>query len=568
MKKFLSKLFLVAFVLTFAISCNESLVPDVTRAELDLKSASNAKKSYIVVVDDVELDNELSKLKGYEKKQAVVKSASSKILKRAGILDGEVEHVYGTALKGFSVKLAAGQLKQLKNDPAVKYIEEDQIITLIQPDIKVKKRPTPPAPAETVPWGIIRVNGGQDGTGKTAWVIDSGIDLDHPDLNVDAARSRTYVLSASADDDHGHGSHVAGTIAAKDNDIGVIGVAAGATLVAVKVLDRTGSGSTTGVIAGVDYVAENAAPEDVANMSLGGGVSPTLDAAVLAASSACKFILAAGNESDNAENHSPARVDGTNIFSISAMDSNDEFAYFSNYGAAVDYCDPGVNIYSTYKGGAYATMSGTSMAAPHAAGVLLLGNETTDGNVIGDPDEDDDPILVNRGGDSNENTAPTADAGTNQTITVGELVTLDGSMSTDDKEITSYIWTEDGNQIASGVKPEVLLSVGEHIITLTVSDAEGLTGTDTVTITIEEQTTPGNILLSTSGYKVRGVRFVELTWSGNTTNVDIYRDGSKIASDFTGTSYTDELGKVSGTFTYQVCETGGGECSNKSIVSL
>jgi subtilisin family serine protease len=305
-----------------------------------------------------------------------------------------VEHVYGTAIKGFSVKLPPGQLKKLQDDPSVVLVEKDQFVQLIEPTkVTVKARPKPTPPAQTVPWGIGRVNGGVSGATGTAWVIDTGIDLDHPELNVDTSRSKTFVSSKSADDDNGHGSHVAGIIAARDNSIGVIGVAAGAKLVAVKVLTRSGSGTTSGVIAGVDYVAANAKSGDVANMSLGGVVSVLLDQAVLNASSNCVFALAAGNEGDDANNHSPARVDGDNIYTISAMDSADKFASWSNWGnPPVDYCEPGVSIYSCYKGGGYATMSGTSMAAPHAAGLLLLGSIKSDSKVTGDPDGNADPI--------------------------------------------------------------------------------------------------------------------------------------------------------------------------------
>jgi subtilisin family serine protease len=218
--------------------------------------------------------------------------------------------------------------------------------------------------------------------------------LNHPDLTVDVSRSRTFLGGTSTpDDQNGHGTHVAGTIAAIDNTIGVVGVAAGATVVAVRVLDRRGSGTTSGVIAGVNYVASVGVSGDVANMSLGGSVSKSLDDAVLAASAKVKFTLAAGNETDNANNHSPARVNGTNVYTVSAMDKVDKFAYFSNYGnPPVDYCAPGVSIYSTYKDGGYATLSGTSMAAPHVAGILALGNLRSDSYVLSDPDGNADPI--------------------------------------------------------------------------------------------------------------------------------------------------------------------------------
>ena len=214
-------------------------------------------------------------------------------------------------------------------------------------------------------------------------------------MNVDAGRSADFTGSRrGADDENGHGTHVAGTVAAIDNNIGVVGVAAGATVVAVKVLNRRGSGSISGVIAGVDYVAANAPSGDVANMSLGGGFyQPLNDAVESAAGKGIKFALAAGNESTNAGSRSPASANGTNVYTVSAMSSGDRWASYSNYGnPPVDICAPGSSIPSTWKDGGYNTISGTSMATPHVAGILLLGNLQTDGTVSGDPDGNADPI--------------------------------------------------------------------------------------------------------------------------------------------------------------------------------
>lgn len=309
---------------------------------------------------------------------------------------GAVGHIYQNAIRGFSANMSEqGMNAMRRNNPNIAYCEQDQVMSLVP--IEAQARPSEiVAQAETIPWGITRVNGGASGAGKTAWVIDSGIQTTHPDLVVDKARGR-YWAGRSVEDENGHGTHVAGTIAAKGgNGIGVIGVAAGATVVPIRVLDRRGSGSNSGVIAGVDYVAGAGKAGDVANMSLGGGVSTALDNAVIAAAAkGIVFSLAAGNETDNANNHSPARANGTNVYTISAFDSAGKLASFSNVGnPPVDFSEPGVSIYSTYKGSGYATLSGTSMAAPHFAGIMLLGPVRNGGTITGDRDSTSDTIGI------------------------------------------------------------------------------------------------------------------------------------------------------------------------------
>ena len=317
-------------------------------------------------------------------------------------LGGAVERVYNRGLRGFAARIPDALAARLKDtNPNIAFCEQDQVISLVPPredgrNATARRRPGSGGgtSAEETPWGIVRVKGGKAGNYGTAWVIDSGVDLDHPDLFVDVARARTFVSRTSnADDQNGHGTHVAGTIGAKLNGIGVIGVAPGARIVPVRVLDRNGSGTTSGVIAGVDYVAANGRPGEVANMSLGGGISSALDQAVIdAAATGVRFTLAAGNESDNAANHSPARAEGPNIFTVSAFSSGDKWASFSNYGPNVDFAEPGVSIKSTWKSGGYNTISGTSMAAPHLAGLLLAGQIVIPRTVLNDPDGKPDPI--------------------------------------------------------------------------------------------------------------------------------------------------------------------------------
>lgn len=317
--------------------------------------------------------------------------------------NAKAKHIYSHSIKGFAVNMPCPQAENaFGNNASIASFEQDRLVFAVAPPPGKGKNQDgdtsePPA-SQSTPWGISRVGGPFDGSGLTAWVIDTGIDLNHPDLMVDSSRGFSAFSNgpdASPDDKHGHGTHVAGTIAAINNDIDVVGVAAGATVIPVKVLDRRGSGTTSGVIAGIDFVAANGAAGDCANMSLGGGKSASLDAAVQSlAATGVMVSLAAGNESQFAGNVSPAGANGATIYTISATDVNDNFAYFSNYGnPPVDYAAPGVAILSLKVGGGTTTASGTSMAAPHACGVLLSGSHTSSGTAKGDPDASPDPII-------------------------------------------------------------------------------------------------------------------------------------------------------------------------------
>ena len=387
-------------ILIAAMGCqNDQILAPTAPAEEEVAGtqSENGKPiegQYIVVFDKKEvLPFRLGKVAMISKAEAAIQ----KLTEDYQISKYAILQKYHRSLQGFTARLTDEQLSRLKKDKRVSYIEQDRIITL-------GKKPRPPRGggnvSQTTPWGITRIGGATDGTGKTAWVLDTGVDFDHPDLNVDVSRSATFITkgkdSKTADDFNGHGTNVAGIIAAIDNNIDVVGVAAGATIVAVKVLDRTGSGTYSGVIAGVDYVAKNASSGDIANMSLGGPISKALDDAVQnAADAGVIFAIAAGNESDDANNFSPARVEHSNVFTISAFDKLDNFASFSNWSnPPIEFSAPGVYILSLYKNGGTSTMSGTSQATPHVAGLLLItnGNPKTDGYVNNDPDGDADPI--------------------------------------------------------------------------------------------------------------------------------------------------------------------------------
>ncbi len=211
-------------------------------------------------------------------------------------------------------------------------------------------------------------------SGVRAYIIDTGLDTKNTDLN------RMGHINFTGDgrntDCNGHGTHVSGTVAAYDNTSAVVGMGPGVALYGVKVLNCQGSGTTTSVIQGIDWVAANAIKPAVANMSLGGGASQLLDDAVRnAAAKGIFFSIAAGNSSVDACSTSPARVGGgstAGVMTVAATDSSDLEASFSNYGACVDIWAPGVNINSLKVGGGTALMSGTSMASPHVGGAAAL----------------------------------------------------------------------------------------------------------------------------------------------------------------------------------------------------
>ena len=346
-----------------------------------------------------------------------VNNRASEVAARFG---GRIKFVYTNALNGFAITMPSVAMARMTEAGGLDIISvtRDGIVTIdAKPDKPGKPGgggEEPPAEEPTcdqeLPWGVARVTGigiGIDGcdvtlrgddapdygtSSEAVCVIDTGVDFDHPDLNVntDPLKMFTAFNKEGYDDLNGHGSHVAGTIGAKANSIGVVGVAPGANIVSVKVLNRRGSGSYSGVIAGVDWMAgEGKSLCSVANMSLGGPIYLPLDNAIICASSTgdpdalgcpenstpagITFALAAGNSGADAKDHSPARagLNNDNIHTIAAMDVGDVWIYFSNYGAAVDYIEPGVNIPSTFKNGGYKTYSGTSMAAPHMAGIVL-----------------------------------------------------------------------------------------------------------------------------------------------------------------------------------------------------
>lgn len=516
--------------------------------------------------------------------QALVRGLGGEIYKQFDIVD---------VMAARMTSLAAAALAQ---NSRVKYVEPDAPVYVLE---------------QTVPWGIDRVFGEETypfptwettkGSGIAVAILDTGIQLDHPDLNVvggvDCTKGPDCDRGGDGDDDRGHGTHVAGTVAALDNDIGVVGVAPEADLYSVKVLTRVG-GRYSDVIKGIEWSVDNGM--NVVNMSLGATTySETLKTAVdVADANGLLLVAAAGNNGDweTVDPVYPAAY--KSVMAIGAIKEGDEIAEFSNWTSGVELVAPGVRVLSTYIGSTYYEGNGTSMASPHVAGVAalvwavnsnltnaeirsilwdtaedlgaagwdatygwglvdayaalqwtvgpvdnpptvsitspldgatvsgtveitadatddvgvvqvdfdveatLIGTDTTapysvswnsttvvDGtytltatavDTIGQTANHSISVLVD-----NVNDPPVADAGPDQSAYVGETVYFDGSDSTDDGTIDSYVWDFDDGATSTGVTTgHVYSATGTYTVTLVVTDNGGLTGSDTAEVTI------------------------------------------------------------------------------------
>jgi subtilisin family serine protease len=303
------------------------------------------------------------------KKAAGFKAASSRGKNLINEYGGSVKKTFSTALNGYTANLSATEAKRLAADPAVAAVEQNQTVHLTD------------TTQSSAPWGLDRIDQSalplsgtytypdSAGSGVTAYVIDTGVRITHTQISGRA----TYGYDAvdgdtTADDGNGHGTHVATTIAGS-----TYGVAKKAKIVAVRVLDNNGSGTTAGVIAGVDWVTNNHSGPSVANLSLGGGASTTLDTAVSnSIASGVTYAIAAGNSNANASSYSPARV--ATAITVGATTNTDARASYSNYGSVLDIFAPGSSILAGYNTSdtATATLSGTSMATPHVAGAAAV----------------------------------------------------------------------------------------------------------------------------------------------------------------------------------------------------
>lgn len=371
----------------------------------ELKTPEIIEGEYIVIFKDIwnRQINEQTALQVRELRNQVL---TANRIERESIL-----HTYDYAVKGFAAKLTDQQFEALQRNPRIERITPNVMLGLATTS-------TPKSSSENEQinlsasssgsggnWGVARIGGPLDGSGKRAWILDTGIDLNHSDLNVDTNNSASFISGESSDDGNGHGTHVAGIIASSGNNTNVVGVATGATVVAIKVCyDEAPSQfesqcPASSIINGIDYISIRAQSNDIVNLSFGGYDSSTNidDAVINAANNGVRFTIAAGNSSMHAEDFTPARVNHQNTWTLSAMDNSDVFASFSNYGnPPIDFAAPGVDILSLWKNGGTETISGTSMSAPHLAGLLLTvpNDISIDGYVSNDPSSSADPIAA------------------------------------------------------------------------------------------------------------------------------------------------------------------------------
>ena len=458
----------------------------------------------------------------------------------AGIGGGEVLYTYDHALLGMTVRLTNLQASLLGILPGVISVEPDRMVTTV-------------AVQSNATWGLDRVdqpalpldssfqypdNGGRD---VNIYVVDTGVRTTHQEFTGRALPGRNFVSSGGFlfggsvnpddyEDCNGHGTHVAGTAAGS-----TYGVAKQANVVPVRVLNCFGSGSTSAVIAGVDWVAGNHQKPAVANLSLGGFTSTALDTAVAnAVDAGVTMVVAAGNDNANACNGSPNRV--PEALTVGATTRQDQRSSFSNFGACVDLFAPGSDITSAWyqSDTQTASLNGTSMAAPHAAGAaaLYLGanpsatpdavnvalvDDTVTGAISNAGNQSPNRLLqITQQDGSGIDRLPTAAFAAD---CVGTVCELDASGSSDDVAVAAWDWSLGDGNVASGEQITHDYGVdGEFTVTLTVTDTANQTGSTDQTLSVGTETSPcpdctryegqlnngGSVILPSNGFNFSG----------------------------------------------------------------
>ncbi|MFN0300550.1 MAG: S8 family serine peptidase [Burkholderiales bacterium] len=441
---------------------------------------------YIVVLHD-----DAMRTMAMSQRSAHVSATADEMGRRHGL---RTEHIYRHVLPGFVATMDAAKARALARDPRVKFIEQDAIMSIS-------------AVQNGATWGLDRIdqrdlpidtryNYAQSGRGVHAYVIDTGIRGTHSEFagRLEAGTS-TINDGRGAEDCNGHGTHVAGTIGGT-----IFGVAKSVTLVPVRVLDCNGSGSTSGVLEGVDWVTQNHKKPAVANMSLGGSISTALDMAVEKSIAAgVTYALAAGNANANACNSSPSRV--SQALTVGATTSADARSSFSNIGSCLDLFAPGSTITSAWITSDTATraISGTSMASPHVAGAVALEleknpnftpaqvaaaivNNATTGKIASIGTGSPNRLLHTAAGTPGD-PVPVAAFTFNCTTLA---CSFDGSGSTDNvSPLASFAWNFGDGTTATGSTPsKTFASAGTFAVILTVTDSVGQTDTETKSVTV------------------------------------------------------------------------------------
>jgi subtilisin family serine protease len=498
---------LFLLILAFSVSSCQDTVEDITVQDLEQVALSSQQGiipgKFIVVLHENTLN--FRKSSRYEDNQLNMRKSAHEIVSRYNIEQEKVERVYGNLLTGFSVELTTNQLQALERDPMVKYIEPDGYVSI---NATTQNNAT---------WGLDRIDQtslplnssyvyNATGTGVKAYIIDTGIKTAHNEFGGRAMQGFD-AFGGNSEDCDGHGTHVAGTVGGT-----VYGVAKGVTLVAVRVLDCNGSGSFSGVIAGMDWVASDANGPSVANMSLGGGASTAVDDAVGRLYDAgVPVIVAAGNgdrrgREANACSYSPARA--PRAYTVGATTNTDTKTSWSNYGDCVDIFAPGSSITAAWytSNTAINTISGTSMASPHVAGVAAL--------------------------------------------------FLQGNPTASSQAVYNFLTSSSTKNIVTNSK-----TTNNHLLYSLGSGGS---------VNPDPDPDPSSINLTGQASKVSGRWRSDLSWTGVTTNqVDIFRDGTKIATVNNTGSYTDQTNnRGGGSLTYQVCEAGTNTCSNSITLNF